>query len=762
MNWTITLALQQFEFESLRYLWLIFLMPALVLIYCYGFYRKRQMLNKFALPETVRSIAASANRRLQISKAAMLLIVVLLIMVALMRPRGNPTEQQTTRRGRDVCFLLDVSNSMLAEDLKPNRLERAKLAINDVIDIIEGDRVSLIIFAGSVALKSPLTSDYNFFKTILNKVSPKDIGQGGTNIGDAIRQAVDRVLPREDTKYKDIILISDGEDLEDSFPTQAAEYATQNGIRIHTVGLGDPEGTPIPDPDHTGHYLQHNNEIVMSRLDERTLRKIAAATPGGTYIPVRTGTMDLGELYRKVIAPAEKQQYESEVKIKWTEWFQVPLLAAVILLIAEWFIGERRKRVAANTLPTVLVIIISMASMQPAYSADSGSRLVKQGNDLYEKEQYDQSLEKYELAKDFSRESPEIKFNMANVYYQQQDYDHAAELYSEVLTNPETNSELDIKTLYNLGNCTLKQGERLQNSKPEESLKKYRDSIQFYRDTIEKGKTLNTTGDKSHDEVEDAKHNIEIAKLHIKQLREKLQQQEKQEQQEQEQKEKQEQQQQDLRDKLKEAIEKQKELEKKTEQAQEEKESDPDKDMSQQSQQIRQEQDENMQRTDELSKELADMKQQMDESQQSNPEQQEKLQKAKQHLDDSVEEQQSASDNLDEQNLEEAKQKQSEARESLEKALEELQNNQPEQGKQKEDETKDQQDQKGQEQKDQQAQQEKQRKKEGEILPDEAKQKLEEMRARFRKEREDREQELRKNRIRIIDSAGRIPVKKDW
>ena len=754
MNCTITLALQQFEFESLKYLWLIFLMPALVLIYCYGFYKKGQMLNKFALPETVRSIAASANRRLQISKAAMLLIVVLLIMVALMRPRGNPTEQQTTRRGRDVCFLLDVSNSMLAEDLKPNRLERAKLAINDVIDIIEEDRVSLIIFAGSVALKSPLTSDYNFFKTILNKVSPKDVGQGGTNIGDAIRQAVDRVLPREDTKYKDIILISDGEDLEDSFPTRAAEYATQNGIRIHTVGLGDPEGTPIPDPDHTGHYLQHNNEIVMSRLDERTLQKIAAATPGGTYIPVRTGTMDLGELYRKVIAPAEKQQYESEVKIKWTEWFQVPLLAAVILLIAEWFIGERRKRVAVKTLPMVLVIIISMASMQPAYSGNSGSRLVKEGNDLYEKEQYDQSLEKYELAKDFSRESPEIKFNMANVYYQQQDYDHAAELYSEVLTNPETNSELDIKTLYNLGNCTLKQGERLQNSKPEESLKKYRDSIQFYRDTIEKGKTLNTTGDKSHDEVEDAKHNIEIAKLHIKQLREKLQQQEKQEQQHQ-----------DLRDKLKEAIEKQKELEEKTEQAQDEKESDPDKDMSQQSQQIRQEQDENMQRTDELSKELADMKQQMDESQQSNPEQQEKLQKAKQHLDDSVEEQQSASDNLDEQNLEEAKQKQSEARESLEKALEELQNNQPEQGKQKEDETKDQQSADSDEQKDkqdQQAQQEKQREKEGEILPDEAKQELAEMRARFRKAREDRERDLREKRIRIIDSAGRIPVKKDW
>ena len=162
-------AQRQFEFADLnKYLWLVFIIPILALVYLYGFYKKEQALRKFASLNVLNYIASSVSRNRQIAKAIILLFAVLLIIITLMRPRGNPTEEQLQREGRDVCFVLDVSNSMLAQDLKPNRLERAKLAINDVIDIISGDRVSLVIFAGSVALKCPLTSDYHFFRNIIH------------------------------------------------------------------------------------------------------------------------------------------------------------------------------------------------------------------------------------------------------------------------------------------------------------------------------------------------------------------------------------------------------------------------------------------------------------------------------------------------------------------------------------------------------------------------------------------------------------------
>ena len=334
-------AIEQFQFGDMRWLWLIFVVPALALLYAYAFYRKGRALRAFASLSTLKFISSSVSRSRQMVKAGLVLLSIVFLVLTLMRPLGDPRRETVRRRGRDVVFLLDVSKSMLAGDLKPNRLERAKMAIQDVLNIMKGDRVGLIVFAGNHALKCPLTHDYDFFRTVLEKVSPSDVSKGGTNIGDAIRTATEKVFGQKEGKFRDIILITDGED-HDTMPEKAAEEAAKHGIHIHTVGLGSPSGTRIPVPGSLGEYVRYEGEYHRSSLNEKKLREIAAATVG-TYIPVRTGSMDLGQLYEQVIATAEKKEEESRRATVWSEWFQSFLLVALVLLVVESMIGEVRK-----------------------------------------------------------------------------------------------------------------------------------------------------------------------------------------------------------------------------------------------------------------------------------------------------------------------------------------------------------------------------------------------------------------------------------
>ncbi len=274
------------------------------------------------------------------SRVILFFVALLFLVITLMRPQGNPAEKTVKKRGRDLVFVIDVSRSMLAEDLKPNRLGRAKQIVSEVIDVIEGDRVGLLVFAGSTAIKCPLTLDYNYFKNVLRQIGPQDVSRGGSLIGDAIRTVSDRLFYDQDNKYRDIIIITDGEDHE-SFPVEAAEGAAKRGIRIHTVGLGDPEGSNIPIRDSgTYNLLKYKNKAVKSRLDEATLKKIAEVTRG-IFVPVQTNLVDLAGLYQDYIAVAEKRETESRESRIWSELFQFFLGIAIVLLMIEMLIGEK-------------------------------------------------------------------------------------------------------------------------------------------------------------------------------------------------------------------------------------------------------------------------------------------------------------------------------------------------------------------------------------------------------------------------------------
>jgi len=328
-------------------LWLLFAVPVLLLpAYLWCFWRKAVALKILASAEMLKKINISVSLKKQIFKAFLLIVAFISIVIALTEPKWNPQPQRIKRKGRDIVILLDTSRSMLAEDIKPSRLERSRIAVGDLLEVLQGDRIAIVTFAGNSAVKCPLTQDYAFVRMVLADISTESTSRGGTMIGDAIRKATEEVFDRQSREYKDIILITDGED-HDSFPVQAAEKAAAEGIRIIAIGLGnESEGSriPITGPDGKRTFLKYKGQEVWSKLDADTLRKVVYATEGGKYLSVEPGTtLDLGEIYEKLIASAEKRELESVTMMKYDEKFQIFLVFGLGLIICEALISERRK-----------------------------------------------------------------------------------------------------------------------------------------------------------------------------------------------------------------------------------------------------------------------------------------------------------------------------------------------------------------------------------------------------------------------------------
>jgi Ca-activated chloride channel family protein len=330
-----------------RALWLLFMVPGvLVPAYVWYFWRKAQTLRILASSEMLKKINVTVSLKRQMLKAFLLVLGFLTIAIALTEPKWNPQVQKIKRQGRDVAILLDTSRSMLAQDLKPNRLERSKIAITDLLETLTGDRVAIVTFAGNSTVPCPLTQDYAFVRMRLAEISTESTSRGGTMVGDAIRKATEEVFDKQSREYKDIILITDGED-HDSFPIEAAEKAGTDGVRIIAIGLGnDDTGAriPITGPDGKRTFLKHNGQEVWSKLDSDTLREVAAASNRGRYLGVRPGEdMDLGDIYHELIASAEKRELESETMMKYDEQFHKFLALGIALIVCEALVSERRK-----------------------------------------------------------------------------------------------------------------------------------------------------------------------------------------------------------------------------------------------------------------------------------------------------------------------------------------------------------------------------------------------------------------------------------
>ena len=330
-----------------RYLMLI----GLVFILFVPLYVLRYWLNSISLRRYAHtSLLCILNNQVSRTRKSVKAILVIggfvFIVVALCRPQWNPQPRQMEKQGRDVVILLDVSRSMLAQDVKPDRLQRAKLAIQDLIEHLEGDRISLVTFSGRACVKCPLTQDYAFLRLVLEDADTQSAGRGGTNLGDAIRLAVNEVFDNTIKEYKDIILISDGGDLEKSLPVEASRDAADKGVRIIAVGIGDETtGERIPYHDEYGNkkFLIYDNQEVWTRLDSSLLRECALSTNEGAYIPAGTNAFDLGQIYDDLIANAQKRQLEAQTSMQYEEKYQIFIILAIVLLLVEMFTTEKKK-----------------------------------------------------------------------------------------------------------------------------------------------------------------------------------------------------------------------------------------------------------------------------------------------------------------------------------------------------------------------------------------------------------------------------------
>ena len=331
------------RFGAPHMFWLLWLVPLLAAFFLYAFRKKRKTLARFAQVEMIRRMTGGISRGRQYLKAFLILLVACFAVLALARPQFGTKMELMRRKGLDVVMAVDVSLSMYAEDIKPNRMARSKQEIGKFVDRLGGDRVALVAFAGEPFLQCPLTSDYGAFKIFLDVLGPDLIPTPGTDIAGAIEASL-RAFDPKDRKYRVLVLLTDGED-HSGRAEKIAEEAAKEGVAIYTVGIGLPSGVPIPLKDEQGNVAykkDRNGNVVTTKLDEVLLQKIALAT-NGKYYHAEPGRFELGDVLRE-IQKMEKRELDSERMDQYEERFQIPLGIALVLLAAEMLISDRRKR----------------------------------------------------------------------------------------------------------------------------------------------------------------------------------------------------------------------------------------------------------------------------------------------------------------------------------------------------------------------------------------------------------------------------------
>ena len=322
------------------WLWLV---PAIVFFFVLVSRSREKIMRRFASSKLLEEISGSFSKRRVKIKNLMLTMSVALLLIALMRPQWGFQWQEVRQQGIDILIALDTSNSMLAEDVLPNRLDRTKLAIRDLVHKLHGDRVGLIAFAGSAFLQCPLTIDYNGFLLSLDDVNVNTIPVGGTSLARAVYTAIDSYEGGK-KEHKILIVITDGEDLEGGVEGAIAA-AKASGIEIFCVGIGSQDGELIPVIDDRGKQVflkDAEGNMVKTYLNEGPLQRMALET-GGMYVRASGVEFGLDLIYTERLANIEKQDFKSKMEKRYHERFQYPLGLALLLLFITPFIGNRKK-----------------------------------------------------------------------------------------------------------------------------------------------------------------------------------------------------------------------------------------------------------------------------------------------------------------------------------------------------------------------------------------------------------------------------------
>ena len=334
------------KFEDISYLYWLAALPVFFVLFYYMILRRKARMKKLGELSLIKRLMPEQPKQKLWWKFGVYSLIYSLIIMGLANPQIGSKLEKVERQGVDLMIALDVSNSMLAEDIKPNRLERAKRAISKLVDQLEGDRIGIVVFAGRAYTQLPITSDYSAAKLFINTIDTDVVPTQGTSIGQAIDLSSE--ASQKSKHDKAIIVITDGEDHDDN-PVAAAEKAVKNNISVYTIGIGLPEGAPIPtysNGKQTGFKKDLSGKTVVTKLDEITLQKVAAAGKG-IYVRANNTTGGLKDVFDR-INKMEKQKYEAKIFSDYEDRFQIFLALALLFLVMDLFITEKRSKWAGR------------------------------------------------------------------------------------------------------------------------------------------------------------------------------------------------------------------------------------------------------------------------------------------------------------------------------------------------------------------------------------------------------------------------------
>ncbi|HNQ60041.1 MAG TPA: VWA domain-containing protein [Bacteroidales bacterium] len=330
-----------FRFENPEYFYFLLIIPISVALFVVGRIIREKMLARFGEKSLLSRLMPDYSNVRPILKLILWNIAMIILTIAMANPQIGTKLVKAKQKGIDMMICLDVSNSMLAEDVKPNRLENAKLAIRKLVEQLQGDRIGIIVFAGKAYIQLPITSDYAAAEMFINNINTRLIPTQGTALAQAISMA--KASLQSETRSKAIILITDGEDHEGDVLTEA-EKAAAEGIRIYTIGIGTPEGSPIPIVNEkgeiTGYKKDAQGNTIITRLDEITLQKVAS-TGQGIYIRAQNTNQALRKIFEE-INKLEKTEFDTQLFSEYESWYPYFLWIAFVLLVLEMLIPARK------------------------------------------------------------------------------------------------------------------------------------------------------------------------------------------------------------------------------------------------------------------------------------------------------------------------------------------------------------------------------------------------------------------------------------
>jgi Ca-activated chloride channel family protein len=471
-------------------LWCLLVLPLFAALIVHNDRRRQKRLQQLVAARLLPALTDPVARLQTLIKRALFLAALAAFVLALARPQIGSVEQNFEQHGRDIVLAIDTSKSMLSTDYAPNRMTRAKLAAQDILDSMQGDRIGLIAFAGAAQVEAPLTTDYQTVLEAITQLDTKTVERGGTNISSAIHSA-ELALGKSAGSYRALVLLTDGEDLEEN-AIAAAKDAASYGIRIFTVGIGTKEGALIPvDPDRQELLRDRDGQTVRSRLDESRLRAIAEQT-GAFYLHLENGAMSrLIDNGLRKLGEGKIDDRSTRIPVERYRW---PLTVGLLLLLLSAALNERRKEGDARR--TSVAGAVALAILASILNARANS-----GLDHYSQGDFDKALEDFREELKHDPDSPSINFNLGDANYRLQKYDEAFEAYSKAMVSSDLT--LQERAYYNAGNSLFMEGNHAQDL--EQQLSNYYDARYQYNQALNRN-----PGD------EQAKKNLRLLEERIK------------------------------------------------------------------------------------------------------------------------------------------------------------------------------------------------------------------------------------------------------